>query len=88
MVTSFLTMTTAYAVNCQSFSTQAEAQAYFNANHAKKLDRDHDGIACEHLPGGGSFKSTKTTRVSKKTTPKQKSKSTGNVTEANNPFAK
>lgn len=38
--------------NCDAFSTQAEAQAYFNKYNATNLDRDNDGIACEHLPNG------------------------------------
>ncbi|MGC4105252.1 MAG: excalibur calcium-binding domain-containing protein [Thermomicrobiales bacterium] len=43
--------------NCTAFSTQAEAQAYFDAhggsatNNVDFLDADRDGIACEHLPG-------------------------------------
>jgi hypothetical protein len=43
--------------DCPSFSTQAEAQAFFNAQGAgdpHTLDADNDGIACETLPGGGS----------------------------------
>lgn len=41
--------------DCKDFSTQAEAQAYFNAgggspsNNFDGLDRDHDGVACESL---------------------------------------
>ena len=82
-VASLLAMPSAYAVSCKSFSSQAEAQAYFNANGAKKLDRDHDGIACEHLAGGKRGKakhSTKTTKV--KTT----STKTKPVTTVKNPF--
>jgi len=37
-------------VNCSSFSTQEEAQQYMAQNGAYHLDRDSDGIACEHLP--------------------------------------
>ena len=36
-VASLLAMPSAYAVSCKSFSSQAEAQAYFNANGAKSL---------------------------------------------------
>ncbi len=36
--------------NCDAFATQSEAQAYFEAHNASNLDRDNDGIACEHLP--------------------------------------
>ncbi len=36
--------------NCDAFATQSEAQAYFNKHDASNLDRDNDGIACEHLP--------------------------------------
>jgi hypothetical protein len=37
---------------CQDFSTQAEAQAYMQANGATYLDGDSDGVACESLPKG------------------------------------
>lgn len=36
--------------NCDDFSTQREAQSYFEAYNASDLDRDNDGIACESLP--------------------------------------
>ncbi|MBH8600219.1 thermonuclease family protein [Thermoactinomyces sp. CICC 23799] len=42
--------------DCSDFSSQAEAQRYFEAkggspsNNVDGLDRDHDGIACESLP--------------------------------------
>lgn len=39
----------AQAVRCSDFSTQAQAQAYMQQNGAYKLDRDRDGVACEHL---------------------------------------
>lgn len=39
-------------VTCKQFATQAEAQAYMQQHGARYLDRDHDGIACEHLTGG------------------------------------
>lgn len=42
-------------VNCSDFDTQAEAQAFFDANNPSQdphgLDADGDGIACESLPG-------------------------------------
>lgn len=38
--------------SCKDFKTQAEAQAYYVKNKAKKLDRDGDGRACDCLPGG------------------------------------
>jgi hypothetical protein len=50
--------------NCSDFSTQQEAQQYFDShggspsNNVDGLDADHDGVACESLPsgsgGGGS----------------------------------
>lgn len=41
-------------LNCDDFSTQAEAQEVFNQNTADPngLDRNDDNIACESLPGG------------------------------------
>ena len=41
----------AAAIRCSMFSSQAEAQAYFDAKkpHYHLLDRDKDGIACEAL---------------------------------------
>jgi micrococcal nuclease len=38
--------------NCSDFSTQAEAQRILDAypGDPYKLDRDHDGVACESLP--------------------------------------
>lgn len=43
-------------VDCNDFSTQADAQAFFEAHDPASdpydLDRDADGIACESLPGG------------------------------------
>lgn len=43
-------------LNCSDFTTQAEAQAVFDATPGDPngLDRDKDGIACETLPGGSS----------------------------------
>lgn len=56
----------AMAVSCKSFSSQAQAQQYFNAQKAgyKKLDRDRDGIACESNRGG-SGKATKSAKAKK-----------------------
>lgn len=42
----------AQAASCKDFSTQQEAQTYFNRTHNGNLDRDNDGIACESLPAG------------------------------------
>jgi len=36
---------------CSDYATQEEAQAHYS----RRLDRDNDGIACEHLPSGGSY---------------------------------
>lgn len=41
--------------DCSDFSTQKEAQAFFEANGGPardphKLDQDKDGVACETLP--------------------------------------
>ncbi len=47
-----------YAQNCADFSTQKEAQAWYeqrkNSGQTgwKSLDRDKDGRACDCLPGG------------------------------------
>ena len=58
-----LTVGTAFAApdrDCPSFSTQQEAQDYFESiggspdNNADRLDDDGDGIACDDLPSGGS----------------------------------
>lgn len=58
-----LTVGTAFAApdrNCPSFSTQQEAQDYFESiggsatNNADDLDRDGDGLACDDLPSGTS----------------------------------
>ena len=54
--TSILLFTTSLPANakgvvCADFSSQAEAQRYFDAKKAgyQRLDRDKDGIACEAL---------------------------------------
>src|SRR5689334_9369342 len=45
--------------NCSDFSTQEQAQQYFDSNggspsnNVDGLDADHDGVACESLPSGG-----------------------------------
>ena len=45
--------------NCSDFSTQQQAQQYFDShggspsNNVDGLDADHDGVACESLPSGG-----------------------------------
>jgi hypothetical protein len=51
----------AAGVTCGSFTTQPQAQAAFDANPAglKNLDRDHDGKACDTLPGGSSASAPK-----------------------------
>lgn len=40
--------------DCSDFSTQRQAQHFFNHHHPRldphRLDADHDGIACEDLP--------------------------------------
>lgn len=64
--------TSASAVSCKSFSTQAEAQAYFNKHGAKKLDRDNDGIACENNVGGKKAKKAKKAKKSTKKSSKKK----------------
>lgn len=40
----------AHAAKCADFATQAQAQSYMHQYSAYNLDRDRDGIACEHLP--------------------------------------
>jgi Excalibur calcium-binding domain len=50
--------------NCSDFSTQQEAQQYFDSNggspsnNVDGLDADHDGVACESLPSGGAGNTT------------------------------
>ncbi|MDO5053734.1 excalibur calcium-binding domain-containing protein [Pasteurella oralis] len=46
-------------VSCKSFKTQAQAQAYMERYAAYHLDGDGDGEACECLPGGSSYGSSK-----------------------------
>src|SRR4051812_42348034 len=51
---------------CSDFSTQGDAQAYFDShggspsNNVDGLDADHDGKACESLPSGGGGTTTHT----------------------------
>jgi hypothetical protein len=43
--------------DCSNFSTQPEAQAFFESagpGDPHDLDRDDDGMACDSLPGGDS----------------------------------
>jgi hypothetical protein len=53
---------TAFAqdVDCNSFATQEEAQAAFDADTSdpNNLDDDNDGIACETLASGGASGTT------------------------------
>lgn len=43
-------------VNCAMFSSHSEAQYYYESRQHgwRSLDRDHDGEACECLPGGSA----------------------------------
>lgn len=66
--------TSASAVSCKSFSTQAEAQAYFKQHGAKNLDRDNDGIACESNVGGKKAKKATKAKKAKKATKKSSKK--------------
>lgn len=87
-VTSLAMSSASYAVSCKDFATQADAQAYFNQHGAKKLDRDHDGIACENNRGGKAHKKsgkhTKHSKVKKHT--KTTTAKNSSVTESANPF--
>ena len=51
---------------CKDFNTQTEAQKYFKAHNAKRLDRDKDGEACECLKGGSSYNKNSCKRWRKK----------------------
>jgi hypothetical protein len=48
---------------CDEYLSQSAAQAAFDADKTcmKDLDDDHDGIACEHLSGGGGGTTCPTT---------------------------
>ena len=39
------------SATCSDFATHTTAQNYFNTHDAPQLDSDHDGLACEALPG-------------------------------------
>ncbi|QDK97348.1 excalibur calcium-binding domain-containing protein [Acinetobacter tandoii] len=62
-----LTLTTiqVYAKKCADFSTQKQAQAWYEQRKKsgqtgwKSLDRDGDGQACDCLPGGNGKKCPK-----------------------------
>lgn len=69
-------------VKCSQFATQAEAQAYMQQHGARYLDRDHDGIACEHLAGGKQ----KAAKSSKRRA--SKSARSGVVRTVNNPMGR
>lgn len=56
---SFFSMETFARVQCSNFATQEEAQRYYERNGATWLDRDRDGEACECLPGGSKYGSSK-----------------------------
>lgn len=54
-----------YAKKCADFSTQKEAQTWYEQRKKsgqtgwKSLDRDKDGSACDCLPGGNGKKCPK-----------------------------
>lgn len=54
-----------YAKKCADFSTQKEAQVWYEQRKKsgqtgwKNLDRDKDGFACDCLPGGNGKKCPK-----------------------------
>jgi endonuclease YncB( thermonuclease family) len=55
--------------NCSDFSTQPEAQRFFEARQPGDphgLDGDGDGEACESVPGGGSMSSSPVVPTGKK----------------------
>lgn len=56
---SFLSIETFARVQCSNFATQEEAQRYYERNGATWLDRDRDGEACECLPGGSKYGSSR-----------------------------
>jgi len=63
---SITSLTQARAIYCKDFNTQAQAQKYFKKHHAKRLDRDKDGEACECLKGGSSYDKSSCRRWRKK----------------------
>lgn len=54
IIGTLLISTSSFAVRCSDFKNHQEAQAYFVAKKPgyKRLDRDHDGSACDCLRGG------------------------------------
>src|SRR5438094_9792020 len=49
------THASAQQVTCSSFTTQQQAQAYYDQHRDQtQLDSDGDGKACEGLPGGAT----------------------------------
>ena len=60
-----LTSIKVYAKKCADFSTQKQAQAWYEQRKQsgqtgwKSLDRDKDGSACDCLPGGNGKKCPK-----------------------------
>lgn len=63
-----LTTFQVYAKKCADFSTQKQAQDWYEQRKKsgqtgwKKLDRDGDGQACDCLPGGNGKKCPKKKR--------------------------
>lgn len=57
LLSASLFVVNSYAVRCADFSTQAEAQYFYNTHpkEGARLDRDKDGEACECLPGGSAY---------------------------------
>lgn len=50
----------ALGATCRDFTTQEEAQKYHDEQGGNtRLDRDHDGEACECLEGGSAYGSVK-----------------------------
>lgn len=52
--------------DCPSFSTQPEAQAFFDSQGSgdpHNLDSDNDGVACENLPGGTASQTSVVTQA-------------------------
>ena len=44
------------AIACRDFATQEDAQRYHEEHGGNtRLDGDHDGEACECLPGGSAY---------------------------------
>lgn len=60
-----LTSIQVYAKKCADFSSQKEAQSWYEQRKKsgqtgwKSLDRDNDGSACDCLPGGNGQKCPK-----------------------------